>query len=77
MNSLGQLQTNRYEHYQVMHPAKNVVPLGYTQSLRNENMKLKCKECGTVRTKKEAYKGKYALASDDNIVVLSNMDNPD
>lgn len=40
-------------------------------------MKLKCKECGTVRTKKEAYKGKYALASDDNIVVLSNMDNPD
>ena len=40
----------------------------------NENMNLKCKDCGLVRTKKEAYKGKYALASDDNIVVLSNMD---
>lgn len=36
-------------------------------------MKLKCKRCGTLRSKEEAYKGKYALASDDNIVMLSNM----
>lgn len=55
-----------------MQPAKNVVLQGYTQSLRNENMNLKCKECGLVRTKKEAYTGKYALLSDDSIIMLSN-----
>lgn len=35
-------------------------------------MKLKCKDCGLVRTKKEAYTGKYALLNDDSIIMLSN-----
>ena len=35
-------------------------------------MKLKCKECGLIRTKAEAYTGKYALLNDDSIIMLSN-----
>ena len=37
-------------------------------------MNVKCNECGLVRTKKEAYTGKYALLNDDSIIMLSNMD---
>jgi len=36
-------------------------------------MNLKCTKCGLIRTKKQAYKKRYALVSEDNIIMLSNM----
>jgi len=69
-------QMSRYGHWRVvvasMQRVRIAGPCADTPSLRTETMNVKCNECGLVRTKKEAYTGKYALLNDDSIIMLSN-----